>query len=284
MKVTDRLGRELIDLARAFSRENIPTVIAGGYGLVLKYRRTLEKDVETIFSSLPGTRATADLDLFLTLEVISNPQKAEYIRTVLEEKEYEPVEGAENYQFARTLKDGRKLKVDLLTPAPGDSKELRVKAQRVRPRGASGTIHGRKVPEAFSLEENLQALTLSTNDGQQIDVHLPDPFTYYLLKLFALRDRLDQPEQARRHAFDIYVNAGMMTEAEWETSRELYVEHKARDILGEARQITEQLFGTRTSLGVERLMEYERSRDGMSLEDERIDRLVKILSELFELG
>ncbi|MGM0380811.1 MAG: GSU2403 family nucleotidyltransferase fold protein [bacterium] len=282
--MTDRLGRELIDLARVFSREDIPTVIAGGYGLVLKYRRSLNNDEDTIFTTLPGTRATADLDLFLTLEVISNPQKAEYIRTVLEEKGYEPVEGAENYQFVRALEDGRKLKVDLLTPALGESEELRVKAQRVRPQGASGTIHGRKVPEAFSLEANLQPLTISTKDGQQIAVHLPDPFTYYLLKLFALRDRLEQPEHAQRHAFDIYMDVGMMTEAEWEKSKELYVEHKSRDILEEARQITERLFGTRTSPGVKCLMEYGRSRNDMNLADERIDRLVKILNELFELG
>lgn len=283
MKLTDEMGLELIYFAKRFSQENIPTIVAGGYGLVLKNRWLQDTDKRTLYSDLPPARSTADIDLFLTVEVISDVSKAEFIRNELKERGYEPVEGAENYQFSRELTEGRSLKIDLLTPEPQDNKEnIRVKAQRVRPEGASNTIHGRKVPEAISLEENVKELRIS-GEAEEETVYLPDPFTYYLLKLFALRDRRSEPLLARHHAFDIYLNLGMMTEAEWDQARSIFERYQKTEIVQEAKELTDEFFSDPEAEGILRLREYDRDRSDIDVSEKRIDQFIDLVRDLFQI-
>jgi len=280
LKLTDRMGEELVSFARRFQGEDIPTIIAGGYGLVLKARWVREWEARTMFPDVPGPRSTVDIDLFLTLEVISDAERAQFIRDCLEEQDYSPVKGAENYQFERKLSGGRYLKIDLLTPEPSGEEDVTVKSQRVRPRGASGTIHGRKVPEALTLEAHKQPIQVTAESGGKVTVYLPDPFTYYLLKLFALRDRMDEPLLARHHAFDIYLNLGMMTEAEWDRTESMAERYASEEIIQEATGLTGDLFGELEASGMLRLREYVRDQAGLTLSCERLNRMSELLLKM----
>jgi hypothetical protein len=278
------MGRELIHFAKCFNQEDIPTIVAGGYGLVLKNRWLRDTDERTIYSNLPPARSTADIDLFLTIEVISDAEKAQYIREELNRRGYEPVQGAENYQFIRELTAGRSLKIDLLTPEPqNDEDDIRIKAQRVRPEGASNTIHGRKVPEAISLEENVRELQI-IGQNDKATVYLPDPFTYYLLKLFALRDRRNEPLLARHHAFDMYLNLGMMTEDEWDQARQIFDTYQETRIVTEAKELTERFFGDLEAEGILRLREYDRDRSDLDISEKRLDQFIDLLRDLFQIN
>jgi hypothetical protein len=113
-------------------------------------------------------------------------------------------------------------------------------------------------------------------------VFLPHPFTYITMKLFALRDRLEDEEKdfGAYHAFDIYRVISMMTEEEWEQSCTMRDEFAEELKIQEARQIVGELFSNDDSLGVLRIKQHAKLVE-TELLDENILALVKDLNELF---
>lgn len=133
----------------------------------------------------------------------------------------------EYYQFFRgVIVEGapRNLKFDFLAaPVLGEqAKKVKADVRCIRQRAVTGApMHAHTTPEALTGEENLLAVNIGEAD-KRIEVFLPHLFSYAMLKLFALRDQIDNEakEFGRHHAFDIYSTWAMMTEeGVWKSGR-----------------------------------------------------------------
>lgn len=130
------------------------------------------------------------------------------------------------------------------------------------------------------MSKNCESAERTTDEAT---VYLPDPFTYYLLKLFALRDRRDEPLLARHHAFDIYLNLGMMTKEEWDLARSIFEKYQDTAIVREAKELSYEFFGESESEGVLRVREYARDRNDLDISGERIDQFIELIQDLFHI-
>ncbi len=89
------------------------------------------------------------------------------LKSALDELGYEPVIGAEHYQFRKEDPAGfieRGIKIDLLTgPSSSfDGSGLKIDERRVRPQPSVG-VHAHPTDEAITLAENLQQVDLESN-------------------------------------------------------------------------------------------------------------------------
>ena len=260
MTFTDLLGAELQRLATTLAPHNVPVIIGGGYGLLLRQQH-VEASGEPTLRAIPEARPTNDLDVFLTVELVADAEKMAVLRDVLRQLGYEPIEVAKYYQFAREVDyrgETRQLKVDLLAPPPRDPtvlRQMKVDSRRVRPRATKG-IHAHTTPEAFTIGEHV--LTLTLGEEVEVTVLVPHPFSFLLLKLFAYRDRQrdDAQEFGRYHAFDLYRIIAMMTETDFAEAEELRDRYLEDGIVREARAIAAELFHGKEAPGALALLEH----------------------------
>lgn len=260
---SDALLNQLRQFAEKLAEKNIRLIVGGGYGLLLKSNHIRRIGARTRLEQTPIARSTGDIDVFLTTEVIIDNDKTTSIREVLDDLGYSPVPGAEYYQFFRELKVGsvsRNLKFDFLAaPVTGeDAKLVRMDDRRIKPREAKG-FHAHTTPEALTIGEHLIAIGIG-DEARPIEIFVPHPFSYVLLKLFALRDQLDDDEKnfGRHHAFDIYSTWAMMTEDEFEQAEQLRATYTDLGVMPEAIGIAHTLFADEDAKGMIRLKEHAR--------------------------
>ncbi len=281
----DPLLSQLRQLAENLEGKNIPLVIGGGYGLLLKANHTQRTGARTRLEQIPIARSTGDIDVFLTTEVIIDKNNMSAIRRALDELDYSPVVGAEYYQFFReVIVEGapRNLKFDFLAaPVLGEqAKKVKADVRRIRPRAVTGApMHAHTTPEALTLEEHLLAVNIGEAD-KRIEVFLPHPFSYVMLKLFALRDQIDNEakEFGRHHAFDIYTTWAMMTEEEFRQAEDLRRQYADVGVMPEAIEIADALFADENAMGMIRLQEHARLE---SVEVVQIGEFIKDIRTLF---
>lgn len=281
----DPLRIELQALARDLQAHGIPLIVGGGYGLLLRNEWIRHSSSRTLIPDLPTTRSTEDLDIFLKAEVISDPEKTGPIRETLDRRGYEPI--AKYFQFQREVEylgSLRKVRVDFLAaPVPDElSEQVKTDNVRLRPRGGKG-LHAHVTPEALTVEESLITLDIGEDD-ESLAIYLPHPFSYLLLKLYALRDRLHDEGMSygRHHAFDLYATIAMMTEAEWEECLRLKQKHKDDLRVIEAHNIATNLFADTTATGALRLQEHAQST-GYNLPGEHLSVFLETLHELLDI-
>jgi hypothetical protein len=197
----------------------------------------------------PAVRSTQDLDIFLSAEIIVDAEKTRALREALDTLGYRPIESARYYQIVRSLASlGRKgeLKIDLLAQVPRAGIGLvKMDARRIRPRGYA-QLHAHTTPEALTIDRYLLPIDIGEG-GESVEVFIPHPFSFIMLKLFALRDRIrrDPHSEERRapyHAFDIYSMVAMITAEEWKQGEQLRERYRDIDPLPEARSIVRELF------------------------------------------
>lgn len=270
--ITDPLRVALQELARELQPVGIKLIVAGGYGLVLRVQHVRASGVRVLGPSMPGVRGTEDIDFFLGTELITDGASTKAIREALDRLGYSPI--VEHMQFTRTQDaDGIALttKFDFLAAPVPETKRTAVKisSMRIRP-WTFNQLHAYVTPEAFSVEEELLAIDVS-DDGSGLFVYLPHPFSYLVLKLIALRDRLAKSEpQGKYHALDLYTVWATISEADWgqaERLRERFAEHP---VMHDARAAAEALFAASDSLGVVALRDQAR-RQQVSIPKEVID-------------
>ncbi len=159
------LQQELCTLANRLAQHGIRLIIGGGFGILLRSIHVEATNAHTLRPVTPP-RATNDLDLFLTADIITDVDSVQRIRSVLDELGYEPVPTAKNYQFARPVTIlGRSgvLKIDLLAQEPRTAVEegkAKRDSRRIRPRGPFTGLHAHVAPEAFSLDEQLLSVSV----------------------------------------------------------------------------------------------------------------------------
>lgn len=280
--MTDPLKEELRALARDLQESGVPLVVGGGYGLLLRAELLRESGARTLMPDFPGVRSTEDIDIFLKAEVISDPQKTQQIREALDRRGYETL--TEYFQFQRNIDyrgSPRMVRVDFLSAPVSEALSTRVKTDsvRMRPQGFKG-LHAHVTSEATTVEDSLMSIDIG-KPSEDLTIYLPHPFSYLILKLHALRDRVadEEADYGRHHAFDIYGSMAMLTEAEWSESSRLAQKYEESTEVIEARRIVDEMFAGREAIGALRLREHARSA-GYELPTEQLDLFMGSLQEL----
>lgn len=271
--MNDPLKSNLLDILYELQAINMSLVLGGGYGLYLKQIHLQETGKQTLLSAdfWPAPRATQDLDFLLTTEIITSDHAMKQLRSVLDRLGYLPLEKFKCAHFTKSLPQGGFLKIDLLVgPIPDRLHHLvKIKEMRVRSRPRSKDeppvrLHAYLTPEAIELGQWLDELVVegTRTDGQpyKSKIFLPNPFTYLVMKLFAFRDRKDDPNKnlARHHALDLYRITAMLLESEYAMLEKCIAKHFADPIVRDAKRIVADYFSSIDSLGALRLSEYRR--------------------------
>jgi hypothetical protein len=281
------LTTALLDLSNELRGSGLKLIVGGGFGIYLRYRETLLTKPRTLLNKWPEQRSTNDLDLFLRAELLIDSQRLLLLVNALNNLGYKPVETAKYYQFFKPGPNGGEsggLKVDILTGSEQALKKIGVVARdrRAYPKPRI-PLHARTLNEALTLEENLQSITIEGNlsNGKmaRLDVFLPHAFTFLMMKLFALHDRIDDAEKdyGRHHALDLYMIIAMMTQEDWNNCVKMHKSHKTEAKVVEAGMLVKQLFGNALSLGVLRLKENKYYRT-----DFQLNEFLAALRDLFD--
>jgi hypothetical protein len=286
--ITD-LQTALLDLLQKIRGSEIKLIIGGGFGIYLKTNHAKRLDKRTLLDQWPEPRSTNDLDLFLRPELLIDSSRLKPIVSAIAGLGYQVVPGAENYQFVKSGPGGTdvgSVKIDILTGPQSCFQGTPVKAdtRRARPKPSVG-MHAHPVDEALTLEEGLLSIllagTLSSGDTWESEIFLPHPYTFSMMKLFAFRDRLDDPDKefGRYHALDLYTILATMTEDEWEYALQLRDQYKNEPFTIEAGQLVSEYFSAPARLGMIRLRESPYYRPEL-----QIGKFISVLQELFPVG
>lgn len=280
------LQTALLDLLYEVRGTEVKLIVGGGYGIYLKNNHVRRTGVRTLLQEWPEPRSTNDLDLFLRPELLINSAKLNPLADAIDKLGYKAVQGAEKYQFVKPGPEGIEagsLKIDILTGPQRFFNGTKVKtdARRARPRPSVG-IHAHPVDEAPTLESGVLPVLLegelSSGDPWSCEVFLPHPYTFSMMKLFAFKDRFEDPdkEYGRYHALDLYMILATTTEKEWESALERRDQQDGEPIVEEAGQLVSEYFSTLDRLGMVRIRESLYYRPELQL-----DEFISALQELF---
>lgn len=183
------------------------------------------------------------------------------IRSALDQLGYQPTVRFMQFAMPRSLEGmSATVKIDLLAGpvAESDAELVHIKEMRLRPVNGQG-LHAYLTPEAFSLAKGRQEFDIGEGD-ESIIVYVLHPFTYLILKLFALRDRLARTTDSKQryHALDLFAVWASLTEDEWDQARAWSREYSGEMRMQEAQSICRELFGDGTARGVIALREQMR--------------------------
>ena len=281
----DPLAANLLDLLFELRELPVPLTIGGGFGLYLKRMWLDETRERTLFSQLPMSRATNDLDLFVRADVLCDLQSMKAVAAALDRLGYEVVPEAKYMQWKKHFDlhgQDREIKVDLLVGPLGQFRErLHVKGVRARPIGPI-KLHAHTVEEAVHIDESPVTLTISGNrsngEPAEAQIHVPQPFTYLMMKLFAFRDRkMDEDKDlGRHHALDLYTIVAMQVESDYQESLRLGNLYAVDTHVETAREIIRSDFAEPASIGVIRLREHPLFRPEFPIPD-----FLAVLNEIF---
>ncbi len=283
--VTD-LRTSLLDLLHELEGSDIRPIIGGGFGVYLKIEHVQQMGVRTLLEEWPEPRSTNDLDLFLRAQVLIESEKVRPLAEAIERLGYQVVPGAEKYQFVKPGPgDGAagSVKIDILTGPQACFQGTRVKvdARRACPKPSVG-IHAHPVDGAPTLEEGLLPVPLkgrlSSGEPWESEINIPHPYTFLMMKLFAFRDRLDDPDKefGRYHALDLYSILATTSEEEWKYGLEMSYRYRAQPYVIEAGRLVSEYFSHLDQRGVVRLQESPYYRPKLQL-----DAFISALKELF---
>jgi hypothetical protein len=241
----------------------------------------------TLFSQLPMPRATNDLDLFVRADVLCDLESMKAVAAALGRLDYEAVPEAKCMQWEKHIDlhgQDREIKVHLLVGPLGQFRErLHIKGVRARPIGPIN-LHAHTVEEAVHIDESPITLTLSGNRSNgkpyEVQIYVPQPFTYLMMKLFAFRDRKDDKDKdlGRHHALDLYTIIAMQVEAEYQESLRLGNQYASDDRAKVAREIIRGDLSAPTSIGAIRLREHPLFRPEFPVPD-----FLAVLGEIFHV-
>jgi len=283
------LRTALLDLLYELRDADIKLIIGGGFGIYLRTQHVLETHQRTLLDVRPEARSTNDLDLFLRPELLIHSTKLKPLAAAIDRLGYKVIPEAAKYQFVKPGPGGAaagSLKLDLLT-APQSAfsgKGLKVDRRRVRPDPSIG-IHAHPCDQVVTLEEKLLPVafsgTLGSNKPWQAEIFLPHPYTLLLMKLFAFKDRINDPRKdlGRHHALDLYSIIALMNEPEWQECRDFSHRLQNEPVIIEAGQIVTEHFSAVEQPGLLRLREHVYFRPEFQLPE-----FISALGELFRIA
>lgn len=289
MKVTGKMGETLVELASQFQDNDMILLVGGGYGIELRAQWVNTEGLSTRFDELYPPRSSDDIDVFLSLELLVDSEKNKLVRNILETMNYVPRPGAENFHFVheqeREEDRGLYPKIDLLAENPEKDSRVEINSPRVRAKNAPDTIHGRLTPEAIAIDQEPTKIKVETNEVQSV-VYLPHPLLYGILKLYAIRDSIENSDREREysqyHAFDLFMILGMMTERDWQSREHIADSIQDHDRFEEAQAIIQEYFDLMSSAGMVRLREFIQQHRP-AIPERRTEEFMNDLFDLYEI-
>jgi hypothetical protein len=283
------LQTALLDLLHKMKDTDIQLIIGGGFGIFLKVEHVRRTRGRTLLHEWPEPRSTNDIDLFLRPELLIQSKKLKPLAEGLANLGYRPVPGAEKYQFVKYSPVGSEagsIKIDILTGPQSRFVGTKVKIdnRRARPNPSIG-LHAHPVDEVPTLEEGLLSKSiegkLSSGTPWQAEAFLPHPYTFLMMKLFAFKDRFNDPDKefGRYHAMDLYTILATTLEAEWESARQLRDQKINDPYIVEAGRLVKQYFSAMDCLGMIRMQESRYYRPELQLSE-----FMSALQELFPVS
>lgn len=247
-------------------------LLAGGYGLFLKQMRLIggrkqaaEGELRTMVPVsrwlYETPRVTRDFDFIASLGLIASPEDQRRTGQLLESHGYTVVPENARWQFQRPIGNDEKICVDFHTPEPaGQRADLRWDNRRVKPRPSLGPegIHGRTNPEAAGCYLHPFSFL-----WRELEIIVPNPVTWTVMKLVAMRDQwiksqdaaaaADDRQQWRlqtvKHAEDTFRILAMATRDEVENAEEIIAAIQAGESFTAARQAFAQCLATPDTWG-----------------------------------
>jgi hypothetical protein len=232
-------------------------LVAGGYGLFLKQHWLRSNAAVPIIVPLPRwgdsvPRVTKDLDLVVGLDIISAAQSQQLMAIALRERGFEAKHP--RWQFEKKLDDDRSIIVDLHAAVPASKHpNLQMDKLRVKHKPSLGEdgIHGRQNPEAIGGDRHSFGFDL-----EGVEIAVPHPVSWCVMKLTAMRDRWakgdDQSrpqddrashrDQAIKHARDVFRIVAMTTRDERDQAVEVLETVRAQQSFVDAVGILRQFF------------------------------------------
>lgn len=272
------LRSSILDLLHALGNDAHGILLGGGYGLYLKQLHLAGAGVRTLIGAdlWPAPRATQDLDLMLSAEMVADARSMTALRASLDKLNYRVVEGSEYLQFARTSSATQVVKIDLLTAQLDVLKKIpaiSADSRRARPAAADRPeLHAHPTDGALQLTEAPLVIevsgNLSTGQAFTAPVTIPHSFSYLLMKLTAYRDRRNDADKdmGRHHALDVFRIVAMLTEPEY-----VQVQAYLRQFVADAQvrscvDLVRSDFGSSTAPGVLAMREHALWQNDQQLE------------------
>ncbi len=242
-----RLIEQLAELAESFNRIGLKPVICGGLGIYLCFYKAQSRDM---------IRVTTDIDLMLTESQVLEQARCQAIAEIITgELRYVVREGREHLHF---MKDDYKY-LDILAPPIKGFKQDDMRIKLV-----SSKLHGRVTKEACFIEEDLRTVSLDVllagNETKcGLEVQVPSPTNFLLLKLFAFNDRdkgqRQDLERAQAHAWDVYVTIMLTDIDDYHEGQQFLSRHEDSEIIRIARSIVGSKFNEVEQAGWRRVLE-----------------------------
>ncbi|MGO9598095.1 MAG: hypothetical protein ACLP7Q_08895 [Isosphaeraceae bacterium] len=288
----DPLQMSLLDLHHKLHPHDIPLIIGGGLGLVLKRQQIEKEGLRTLFDQLPKARSTNDIDLFFRAEIVADSGRVQIFVAALAKLGYVPLEKAKYLQWVRTVVVvgiPQEIKLDLLVgPIDDEFRDaLHIKGPRVRPKGKNVTFHAYRTEEAIEIQKGLMPVDLagrlSGGESHTARVFVPQAFTYLMMKLHAFDDRKDESAKdesdkqlGRHHSLDLYASVAMMTENEYDRAVRLGQVYGDHSPVKRSRGIVAESFAALSAPGMIRLREHALYRPDFNLTE-----FMEVLGKIF---
>ncbi|HMN97672.1 MAG TPA: hypothetical protein PKC43_14480 [Phycisphaerales bacterium] len=253
----DPLITTVIDLDEALGG-NADLLLVGGLGLFLKQQHLQASGARTLLpiDRWPTARTTQDIDLMLRAEVVASTAEMARYRAALDGLGFVVDDAARWMKFTREV-DGKRVVIDLMVgPLGSFAGQVERDSVRVRPAKSSG-LHARATDDALGIEASPLPHRIA-DANRSCEVLLPQAFPFALMKLGALRDRLNDAnkDEGRHHALDLYRIVAMLTAAEDAHAANMAAQHAGDPVLVTAITTAHDLFSAPAGLGRLRLMEH----------------------------
>jgi len=271
----DLLLTAAIGLANEFYKFQIPLILGGGLSL---YIRTgiLEKQRSARFGHQASLRSTKDIDVFLTTDIVVSETDSQRVRDSLLKLGYSVK--TSYFQFERKLDQDRSVLIDLLAP-PTDDDE----SDDIRIRTAAKKLHARRNKDARGIHIGLVKVPESFLTGSLGNLYLVSSFNYIILKLHALRDRVNdaQSDFGLHHAYDIFATVIDMDENDWANAKEHLKSEQEEPYIQSSIELAKEFFSHDVAMGFIRLKENSAYQKDATIFNDYLDDFKSDLMELF---
>jgi len=271
----DVLLEAAVELAAELHQFGLPLILGGGLSL---YIRTgiLEKQRSARFIHQASQRSTKDIDVFLTTDIIVSETESRIVRDTLNKLGYRVK--TNYFQFERKLHQGKSVLIDLLAP-PVEEDESR----EIRVRTAASKLHARRNRDAMGIHIGLVQVPEPLLQGSCGNIFLVSSFNYIILKLNALKDRVEDEvsDYGRHHAYDIFATVIDMDENDWRNAIGHLQNEREKPYIQSAIELAKTFFGHEEAMGVIRLKENKAYQNDAAIFNSYLNEVRNDLLELF---
>ena len=260
----DLMWQEFKPLWTSMNTAGTGLLVAGGYGLLLKQHWLVSNINVPIIVPLAQwneitPRVTKDLDIVVGLDIISSATSQKMMTYALESRNFTVKDP--RWQFEKVLNAERSIILDLHSALPTPPHpNLQMDKLRVKHKPSLGDngIHGRQNPEAIGCDLHPFQFAI-----EGVEILVPNPVSWSVMKLIAMRDRWVKGEdqnreeedrtfhrdQAIKHARDLFRVIAMTTREERDKAVEVKAAINTHPSFMDAIAIQKQFFGDRNRWG-----------------------------------